>query len=352
MRRNLTRRAVRLTAVALPLGLAASLAGVAGVPTGAGAAARRGTDTVNVVGYSIVANAYAALEAAFQKTTAGRNVVFNNSFGASTTQAENVVEGQAADVVNFSTAPDMQQLVDNGIVSPRWAVTGAGAAERGFVADSVVVLVTRPGNPLGLKGWSDLTKAGVQIVTPDPISSGSARWNLLEIYESQIIQKKSASAAAAFTNSVIAHVLAEPSSGSKALTAFLAGTGNVLLAYEADAEAARAAGKPVQLVYPKQNISIQTPAALTGTGTKNAGARAFFAYLFSHAGQNIWAHQGYRPTVAAIAKSDAKLFAHTYPATELTTIAALKGWPAVTNKFFGQPNGIITKIEAAHGYTS
>jgi sulfate/thiosulfate transport system substrate-binding protein len=344
MRRHNLRRNSVLGALALPLAVA--LVGTtdasASVPT------PRTSYTVNVVGYSVVAGVYAKLEASFQKTLAGKNVSFNNSFGASTTQADDVVAGQPADVVNFSAVPDMQLLVDNGIVGQKWNSTGAGATEGGFVSDSVVVFLVRPGNPLGITGWPSLVKSGVQIVTPDPISSGSARWNLLETYESQIKLKKTASAAAAYTNSVVKNVVAEPSSGSKALTAFLAGTGNVLLAYESDAKAAVAAAKPVKIVYPAQNIVIQTPAALTTTANK--GAKAFFAYLFSSAGQSIWAHNGFRPTLKSTATATKSLF-HAYAATQLTTIASLGGWPAVTAKFFST-NGIITKIERAHGWTS
>jgi sulfate transport system substrate-binding protein len=306
-------------------------------------------DNVNVVGYSIAANVYSALEAAFNKTSPGAGVTFSNSFGASTTQATDVVDGQAADVVNFSTAPDMQLLVTSGIVSPRWATGGVGKAEHGMVADSYVVLVTRPGNPLGIRSWGDLTKPGTQVVTPDPTTSGSARWNLLEVYESQIIQKKSAAFAQSFTSTVVHHTVAEPESGSKALTAFLAGTGNVLLAYEADAVAAKASGKQIQIVYPAENIVIQTPAALTATGSTNPGAKAFFAYLFSPAGQTIFARNGFRPTLPSTVSSTAKLFAKTYSAKVLTTIAALGGWNAVTYKYFSA-NGIITKIEHANGY--
>jgi len=349
MRRTHYRRLTRLATLCLPAALVAS--GVVGGTSLAAAALPQGTDTVNVIGYSIVANAYTALESAFQATPAGRNVVFNNSFGASTTQADNVVAGQPADVVNFSQTPDMQLLVDNGIVSSKWAVTGAGKAEKGMVTDSYVVEVTRPGNPLGINSWASLAKTGVQTVTPDPISSGSARWNLLEVYESQIRRGKTPAQAYAFTNSVVHNVVAEPSSGSKALTAFLAGTGNVLLAYEADALAAGAAAKPINVVYPAQNILIQMPAALTATGAVNKGAKAFFAYLFSPAGQNVWAHNYFRPTLPLVAKSTARLFPHAYPAKTLTTIMSLNGWPEVINRFFS-PSGIITRIEAANGYTS
>jgi sulfate/thiosulfate transport system substrate-binding protein len=348
MRRH-SRRTRLLTALTLPAALVAASAGGAS----AASASTPRTDTVNVVGYSIVAGAYTALETAFQATPAGAGVTFNNSFGPSTTQADDVVAGQPADVVNFSTSPDLQLLVTAGLVSPTWATIGAGKAERGFVSDSYVVLVTQPGNPLGITSWASLAKPGVKIVTPDPISSGSARWNLLGVYESQIIGKlkPKPAQAATFTNAVVKNVVAEPTSGSKALTAFLAGTGNVLLAYEADALAAHAAGKAISIVYPAKNILIQTPAALTSSGTTNPGAKAFLRYLFSAAGQNVWAHNGFRPTLPAVAKADASAFAHQYAAKSVTTIASLGGWNPVTYKFFS-PNGIITTIEKAHGWTS
>jgi ABC-type sulfate transport system substrate-binding protein len=336
-----------LSALVLPAALVA--AGTLGA-TAASAATPR-ADTVNVVGYSIVAGAYTALESAFQATPAGAGVVFNNSFGPSTTQADDVVAGQPADVVNFSTSPDLQLLVTSGLVSPTWATKGAGKVERGFVSDSYVVLVTQPSNPLGITGWPSLTKPGVKIVTPDPISSGSARWNLLGAYESQILAKRTPKQAATYTNALVKNVVAEPSSGSKALTAFLAGTGNVLLAYEADALAAKASGKAINIVYPARNILIQTPAALTSSGSTNRGAKKFFAFLFSPAGQNVWAHNGFRPTLPSAAKVDSGGFAHRYAAKQLSTIASLGGWNAVTFKFFS-PNGIITDIEKAHGWTS
>lgn len=357
MRKPTIRRTSRWAAVLLPVALLTTAA--AGSAGASAATNPKATDTVNVVGYSIDAGVFAAEETAFQATAAGKNVVFDNSFGASTTQSDNVVAGQPADIVNFSTEPDLQQLVDNGIVASTWGTKGAGKAEDGFLADSVVVLVVRKGNPLHITGWSSLTKSGVKIITPDPISSGSARWNLLEAYESQIIQKRTPAQAYSFTNSVVHNTVAEPSSGSKALSAFLAGTestSNVLLAYEADAQAAVAKGDAVQIVYPTQNILIQTPAALTASsdpeqnGVKNPGAVKFFTYLFSTAGQTILADNAFRPTLKSVIKSTAKKFPHVYTSKELTTIGGLKGWPVVTSEFFSS-TGIITTIEKANGYT-
>lgn len=304
--------------------------------------------TVNVVGYSIVANAYTALEKAFSHTGPGQNVTFTNSFGASTTQAQDVVAGQPADVVNFSLQPDLGLLINAGLVSHKWASTKYDEAEKGMVTDSVVAIVVRPGNPLGIHGWNDLAKSGVSIVTPDPISSGSARWNLLAAYEAQVQSGASAGAATTYVNALIKNVVSEPASGSKALSAFIAGTGNVLLAYESDALNAFASGQKIQIVQPAQNLLIENPAALTTSGSGNAAAKSFYAFLFSKAGQQIWLNQHFRPTIASLAAVRKTTF---YTPTALTNVTKLGGWVKVTPKFFGT-TGIITKAENAAGFTS
>jgi sulfate transport system substrate-binding protein len=340
MKKSRSTRVIGVAVALLPLSLMAT---ALSSPSGAAS-----TSSVSIVGYSVVGPAFTALETAFKATPAGQGVSFTNSFGASTTQAEDVVAGQPADVTVFSDVPDLNLLVAAGLVSKSWASYPAAAAEKGFVTDSVVSLIVRPGNPLGITGWNNLTKSGVQVVTPDPISSGSARWNLLAAYESQIQQKKTATQAKNFVNSLIANVVSEPSSGSKALTTFLSGTGNVLLDYEADAMGAQAAGDKLQIVNPAQNTLIQNPAALTTSGVSNPAAVAFFDYMFSQAGQTIWVHEGFRATLKAVAAEKKTIF---YQPTRLATVASLGGWGKVTAKFFST-SGIVTLIENAHGFTS
>jgi sulfate/thiosulfate transport system substrate-binding protein len=338
MKKSTTRRIAGLAVALLPLSLLA-------VTSPSSAANRL---NVNVVGYSVVSTAFTALEKGFQATHDGNGITFTNSFGPSTTQAEDVVAGQPADVVVFSAVPDLNLLISAGLASKNWADTAAGAATNGFVTDSVVVIVTRAGNPLGITGWNSLTKSGVQIVTPDPISSGSARWNLLAAYESQIQQGKSATAATSFVNSLVGNVVSEPSSASKALTAFEDGTGNVLLDYESDALSAKAAGAAITIVDPAQNTLIQNPGALTTTGAQSQAAVAFYDYLYSRAGQTIWVQQNFRGTIPYVQGLKKTVF---YSPKRLATIGSLGGWGKVTDKFFSS-TGIVTKIENAHGYTS
>jgi sulfate transport system substrate-binding protein len=239
-------------------------------------------------------------------------------------------------------------LVNAGLVSKKWASYPSGSAVNGFVTDSVVAIVVRAGNPLGITGWNSLTKSGVQVVTPDPISSGSARWNLLAAYESQIQQGRTKTQAKNYVNSLVTNVVSEPTSASKALTAFEDGTGNVLLAYEADAKAAVAAGQKIQIVDPAQNTLIQNPAALTTAGLSNPYAVNFLNFLFSRAGQTIWVNAGFRATEPAMKSLKASSF---YQPKRLATVASLGGWGKVTATFFS-PTGIITQIENAHGFTS
>ena len=167
-------------------------------------------------------------------------------------------------------------------------------------------------------------------------------------YESQIDQGSNATAANTYINALIKNVIAEPSSGSKALSAFIAGTGNVLLAYESDALNAFATGQKIQIVQPAQNLLIQNPAALTTTGSTNKAAVAFYDFIFSKAGQQIWLAQHFRPTLASLQPTSRTTF---YTPNKLNTITGLGGWAKVTPKFFS-PTGIITQAESANGYTS
>src|SRR5207253_6044069 len=149
--------------------IAVALAALAAV-TAAGA---RSTDLhLNLVAYSTPATAYAKLIPAFQATAAGKGVSFSQSYGGSTDQSRAVASGLPADVVALSLAPDVDSLVAKGLVSPKWTK----AKDAGIVSDSVVVFVVRNGNPKHITGWNDLVRKAIQVVTPNPIASGGARW--------------------------------------------------------------------------------------------------------------------------------------------------------------------------------
>src|SRR6266487_2429808 len=149
----------------------------AAVLAGSAAGAAKST-TVNFVAYSTPKDAYGKIISAFEKTSAGKGVDFSQSYGASGDQARAVAAGQPADVVNLSLDPDVDLLVRKNLVPKDWKAN----AHRGIVSDSVVVFVVRDGNPKHIKGWNDLVKPGIQVITPNPFTSGGARWNVMAAY--------------------------------------------------------------------------------------------------------------------------------------------------------------------------
>jgi len=311
--------------------------------SGSSSAAAASSTQLALVGYSTPKKAYDALTAAFAQSPTGKGVSFSESFGASGSQSRAVDSGQSADVVAFSTTPDMTRLVKDGIVATGWNAN----PEKGFSSDSVVVFVVRKGNPKHIAGWDDLIKKGVDVITPNPSTSGSARWNILAGYGAELKEGKSPAQALAYLRTLLTkNVSVQDASASSALQTFTSGKGDVLLDYESDAIAAQKAGDAIQYIIPKQTILIQTPIAVTAKSAHATQAKAFLAYQWSAAGQTIWAQQGYRPVLASAAKQ----FASKFPTPpQLFTIATLGGWTAVKKSFFDPASGSVTKIEQAAG---
>jgi sulfate/thiosulfate-binding protein len=311
--------------------------------SGGGSSSGGSTTQLQVVAYSTPKKAYDALTAAFEQSAAGRGVSFGESFGASGSQSRAVDSGQPADVVAFSTTPDMTKLVKDKIVASNWDAN----PEKGFSSDSVVVLVVRKGNPEHITGWDDLIKPGVDVITPNPATSGSARWNILAGYGAELKEGKTPAQALAYSRTLLTkNVSVQDSSASAALQTFTGGKGDVLLDYESDAIAAEKADDAIQYVIPQQTILIQTPIAVTAKSSHTTQADAFLAYQWSAAGQTIWAQQGYRPVLASVAKQ----FASQFPTPpQLFTISFLGGWTKAKKEFFDPSSGSITKIEQAAG---
>lgn len=306
----------------------------------AGTPAANRESRLALVAYSTPKRAFDELTAAFERTAPGHGVSFSESFGPSGAQSRAVASGQPADVVAFSTAPDIGRLVKAGVVAPGWAQTGQG----GVPADSVVVLVVRRGNPKHIAGWDDLVKPGVEVITPNPATSGSARWNVLAAYGAELREGRSAARALAYVRTLLTkNVAVQPASASAALQTFTAGKGDVLIDYESDAIAAERAGDALEHLIPKQTLLIQPPVAVTVNAPP--AARAFVRWLFTPTAQEIWARAGYRPVLPSVAKR----FATEFPAPpDLFTIDSLGGWTEIDRKFFGG-SGSITKIERAAG---
>jgi len=296
--------------------------------------------TVALVAYSTPKPAFAALISAFNQTTAGEGVTFSQSYGPSGTQSTAVTQGLPADVVNFSLDPDMAKLVAAGLVSSSWD----SGPTKGIVTDSIVSFVVRAGNPKHIKTWADLVRPGIQVITPNPFSSGSAKWNLMAAYGAQLALHKTKAQALAYLGKLLKNTVAQPSSASSALQTFLGGQGDVLLDYEDDAIYAQTQNEPISIVTPPQTIEIENPIAVTTKAADPAAANAFVKFLLSTKGQTIWAEQGYRPVLAKVAAR------FDFPAPKkLFTIKSLGGWTAVNTQFFDPTTGKVAAIEQSLG---
>src|SRR4051812_22146723 len=305
---------------------------------------------INVVGYSVLEQANEGVIGAFNDTDAGKDVDIKGSYGASGDQSRAVVAGQKADEVHLSLEPDVTRLVDEGIVAKDWKDNDT----KGICTTSVVVMVVKTGNPKGIDSWDDLIKPGVGIVTPNPASSGSAKWNLLAAYGSITGEGGSAADADAYMKKFFGNVAALPDSGRDATTAFTSGTGDVLLSYENEAILARQSAEgdpPFDYVIPDTTLLIQNPCAVT----KDASAKtqAFMDFQKSEAGQKLYAETGYRPLmdVGTLDVKGATDPSNPFPAPKhlLTIDDDFGGWADANTKYFDENDGILTKIQAEAG---
>jgi sulfate/thiosulfate transport system substrate-binding protein len=322
---------VAVTAVGVPLPIA----------FGAQVARAQGSITLNLVAYSTPQEAYGLIIPAFAKTSAGKGVSVQASYGASGDQSRKVLQGLSADIVAVSLAPDITRLVPK-IVKPSWKTQPYG----GMVTDSVVVFGVRKGNPKHIKSWSDLLKKGVDVLTPNPFTSGGARWNVMAAFGAQIAQHRTKKQAIDYLTNLFAnHVSVQDDSARNELQTFLSGKGDVMLAYENEMIGAQQAGQKVAYVVPPQSILIENPVAVTMTSGHPAQAQAFFKFLWSSTAQTIFGQKGYRPVVKSVAKKF-----HFVNPKSLFTIAAVGGWANVQKQFFDPSNGIMAGIERNKGH--
>lgn len=309
---------------------------VAGAADVSGSAAP--TTTVNVYAYAVPKAAFERLIPGFQATPAGKGVAFQQSYGASGDQSRKVAAGADADFVSFSVEPDVTRLVEAGLVDPGWRSGG----HQGVPFGSVVTIVVRKGNPKGITDWDDLLRPGVEVVTPNPFSSGSAKWNLLAPYAAKSEGGTNRAAGLAYIGTLVRdHVRIQPKSGREATEAFLQGRGDALLSYENEALFIERNGDPVEHVTPPSTFKIENPAAVLKGGQGRAAAQAFNDYLYTTQAQELLAEAGFRPVDHAVAAQHAS----TFPApAKLWTIADLGGWPAVDASLFTHDVGDIAKI--------
>jgi len=307
-------------------------------------------DQLSVVGFSVLEAANAPVFADFQATDAGKGVDFQTSYGASGDQSRAVEGGLKADYVHFSLEPDIQRLVDANLVAPDWN-TGP---TKGIVTSSVVVFVVRPGNPKHIEGWDDLIKPGVQIITPNPASSGSAKWNILAAWAHITGNGGTEAQAKEFVKKFLGNTIALPSSGREATTAFSGGNGDVLISYENEAIVARQKGEDFDYIVPNDTLKIENPGAVTVDA--NPKAKDFLDFLLTPKAQEDYAAFGFRPVIDGLTLPQvegANDPANPFPVpAKLFTIADLfGGWSVANDKFFDDETGIIPAIQAETGKT-
>jgi sulfate/thiosulfate transport system substrate-binding protein len=315
-------------------GLAAGCGGQSGASEG------DSSKKLTLVAYSTPKEAYAEIIPAFAKTAQGKGVSFDQSYGSSGEQARAVEGGLAADVVALSLEPDVNKLVDAKLVDAAWNQDSYD----GFVTNSVVSFAVRKGNPKGIETWDDLLKPGVEVITPNPFTSGGAKWNIMAAYGAQLEQGKSEAEALDYLKKLFEQVPVLDKSAREALQTFAAGKGDVLLAYENEAITAQQKGEELDYVTPGETILIENPVAAVNKTKDRKTVDAFIEFLRGDEAQKIFAEKGYRSVNPALV--DKKRYP-TPPA--LFEIGKFGGWSKVNDEFFEPRGGKIAEIFKSQG---
>jgi sulfate transport system substrate-binding protein len=316
-------------------GLAAVLVAAAVTAVLAPGADARSADTrLSLVGYAVPREALGAVIEAWQKTPAGRDVSFTQSYGASGDQARAVAAGLDADIVQLSTGLDIELLEQAGLVDPKWD----RQSYKGIATNSIVVFAVRDGNPKRIKNWNDLIKPGVEIVTPNPLSSGAAKWNVLAAYGAQRRLGKTDKQAQAFVAKLFKNVVSLDTSGRTATNSFVAGRGDVFITYENEARLAK-----LQYVIPRQTLLIEAPIAVLKSSEHLAEATAFVRFTKTPQAQRIFAQYGFRPIVPSVAKEFEKQYPPR-PGVFRISEAYIGGWNAADRKWFDPDKGLMVGV--------
>ena len=330
---------IKILTVAAVLGLlAAALAATAGADSA------RATDAeLNLVAYSTPREAYLKLIPMFQKTQQGADVDFKQSYGASGEQARAVRAGLNADIVALSLAPDLDTLVPD-LVDAKWK----RQSFKGMVTNSVVVFVVRDGNPKKIRSWNDLLRPDIEVVTPNPFTSGGARWNIMAAYGAWRKVGKTDKQAQANLLELFRNVVVQDASARASLSTFNSGKGDVLLAYENEAYFSRMQGLDLQFVIPKATILIENPIAVLKGSPEKEKANQFLRFLRTPAAQQVFADYGYRPVVKQVENRNRKKFP-VRPGLFTIDQLGLGGWAKVQKRFFDPTNSIMARIQRQIG---
>jgi sulfate/thiosulfate-binding protein len=327
--------------VAIAVLPAALVAGCGGTSDDASSASSGGGGgNLTLVAYSTPEEAYRELIPAFNKTSEGKGVSFDQSYASSGEQSRAVEGGLPADVVEFSLEPDMTRLVDAGLVDKDWNQN----EHDGFVTDSVVVFMVRKGNPKNIRTWDDLIKDDLEVIEPNPFTSGGAKWNIMAAYGAQLEAGKSPQQARDYVAELFEHVPVLDKSARESLQTFSSGKGDVLLGYENEAILAQQEGEELDYIVPDQTILIENPIATVNESKNPQTAKAFVDFLYTPEAQQIFANTGYRPVVEGVDSP------HEFPTPSgLFEIGKFGGWDKVNDEFFDPEQGTIAQIFQSQG---
>ncbi|MGZ5411596.1 MAG: extracellular solute-binding protein [Solirubrobacterales bacterium] len=341
MNNRLSRLAARLGIAGIALAATLGIAACGGDDDDNGGGG--GGGEVALVAYSTPQQAFEeGLIPAFQDTDAGSGVEVSTSFGASGDQRRAVEAGQPADLVDFSLEPDMLSLVEAGLVAEDWN----SGPTKGIISSSVVTLSVRPGNPEGVTSFDDLLTKDVEIITPNPATSGGAKWNIMAVYGSQIEAGKSEQEALDAVATVLDKTSVLDDSARDSLQTFASGKGDVLIGYENEAIQAKDEGIELEYVIPPSTIKIENPGAVTTEAENPESAQALLDFILTDEGQQIFADYGYRPVTESVLAENTDKFPDV---AGLFTIADLGGWAKVDDEFFNDETGKVTEILRSQG---
>jgi sulfate transport system substrate-binding protein len=341
--------ALVLAACGSSQGSAASGAATSAPAAGGAPAASGGPTTIVLGAYTTPREAYGKLLPIFKeqwKQQNGQDVTFQESYQGSGAQSRAIVEGFEADIAALSLEADITRIEKAGLITHDWK----GGTYKGMVSTSVVVFAVRKGNPKGIKDWADLAKPGVEVLTPDPKTSGGAQWNILALYGAAKrgfvagVPKDDDQAAIEFLTAVLKNVAVMDKGARESITNFEKGVGDVAITYENEVLVGQASGQDYEMIIPRSTILIENPVAVIDTHVDKHGnrklAEAFVAFLFSPEAQKIFADTG---GLRSVDPEVAKATNSKYPPVEdLFPIGYFGGWSEATPKYFGD-DGIYSK---------
>ncbi|MEX2143254.1 MAG: sulfate ABC transporter substrate-binding protein [Anaerolineales bacterium] len=282
----------------------------------------------------------------------GQTVVFEESYQGSGAQSRAVVEGFEADIVALSLEADVIRIEEAGLITHDWKTVGAG----GMMSDSIVAFAVRAGNPLSIDDWDDLADDGIEVLTPNPATSGGAMWNVLGLYGAALrghvegVPGDDPHAAFEFLKAVLGNVLVLDDSARDSITNYEQGIGHVAITYENEVLVGQQAGADYDLVIPSSTILIQNPVAVVDAYVDKHGSRlvaeAFVEFLFSPEAQEVFAQHGLRSVDPDVAANTADLYP---PVPDLFTIDFFGGWPQVRVEIFGESGLFNLAIQEVQG---